>query len=404
MERSGKQRIIHAKISSSVALDRAIFGWNQKSLIGIVSPSYGTEKVSYGLEPEGFSYSKLLRVPIQRFESQGSFWKSTPVVLDHSVELVHTFNEIPIGMRPFVVSYENELPRYLGSPKKWQTEMGLNLLANGRCRAILALSEVAALTLSSKLLDLGANEICSKVSVFRGSIPNLPVNNSALHRRLTQSEPLRVLFVGRDAFGKGLLPALDALDDCRAQGALISATIVCGFEERVYISKGRCVDRLKVLERMQRQEDTTYHPLLSNQKIHELMRTHDVLIFPTLDESLGWVAVEASMAGIPVISTDVYALPELIVHGKTGYLIPLSKKPGTFRWSGLWLDGVAFDSEVASAFEVIRSNLVTYLVRFFENPALANSMGAAASEHMNSMYMLGSARDRIQEIYRNALG
>lgn len=399
-----KHKSTHAVISFSKGLDRKFFGWKQKSLVGIVSPSYGTEKVSYGLSPENFKYRKLFRVPVQRLESAGSFWKTTPIVLDHPVELVHTFNEIPIGIRPFVVSFENELPRYLGDPARWQINAGIDMLSSDRCRAIMALSEVAAINLRSKFLRLGVSEIASKISVFRGAVLDLPLNNSMARQRTSSLEPLRVLFVGRDAFGKGLLPTLDALDQCRSEGALIQATLVCNFEERDYISKGRLVDRLGIVERIRQQPDTTYYPLVTNQKIQEMMRSHDVLIFPTLDESLGWVAVEASLAGMPVISTDVYALPEIVIHGVTGYLIRLNKAQDSSRWSGLWLEGGEFDREVACAFESMKTDLSSYLMNFFVNPQLSSEMGQAAREHVSSMYSFELARAKLKNIYKNALG
>jgi len=71
-------------------------------------------------------------VPPYRVERSGTFWRQTPLVLDHPVSLVHTFNELPVGMRPFVVSFENELPRYLGTPSHWQLDAGYALLASGR--------------------------------------------------------------------------------------------------------------------------------------------------------------------------------------------------------------------------------------------------------------------------------
>ncbi len=91
-------------VSFAAPPSRLLMAWRRPGAIGIVAPGYGTEKVSYGLRPSGYSFHKVLRLPVHRFERHGTFWNHTPLLLDHPVELVHTFNELPYGMRPFVVT------------------------------------------------------------------------------------------------------------------------------------------------------------------------------------------------------------------------------------------------------------------------------------------------------------
>lgn len=379
---------------------RLTAAWKRRGAVGVVAPSYGTEKVSYGLKPPGHSFHKVTRLPVHRLEKQGTFWHNTPVVLDHPVELVHTFNDLPCGVRPFVVSFENELPRYLGNVKPWQFDLGFRLLESDRCRKILALSHAAAAALGKRLTERGLQSVMDKICVFRGTVLSVPEDDA---RPDPQGRPLRVLFVGRDAFGKGLLPALDALDDCRAKGAAIEATIVCNFEYRRYISKGYPIDAARVVERMKGLPGVSYHDQLPNREIHRLMHSHDVLLFPTLDESLGWVAVEAALAGMPVVTTDVFAIPELVVDGKTGVLIPMNKN-GLARWVGLWLEGAEFEKEVARTFDTMRTHLARALLGFADNPGLTAAMGRAARDHIESLYGFSRVQQQLGEIYDAALG
>lgn len=61
---------------------------------------------------------------------------------------------------------------------------------------------------------------------------------------------------------------------------------------------------------------------LSHNQILACMREHDVLIFPSLFEGFGLVITEAMSQGVPVITTDRTAGPDLIENGADGWIIP----------------------------------------------------------------------------------
>jgi N-acetyl-alpha-D-glucosaminyl L-malate synthase BshA len=54
--------------------------------------------------------------------------------------------------------------------------------------------------------------------------------------------------------------------------------------------------------------------------IEELLAVSDLFIMPSQSESFGLAALEAMACEVPVISTNVGGLPEVNIHGKTGYL------------------------------------------------------------------------------------
>jgi len=63
---------------------------------------------------------------------------------------------------------------------------------------------------------------------------------------------------------------------------------------------------------------------LQNKKNYDILASYDVMIFPTyfLGEGFPGVIIDAFIAGLPVITTDFHANPEIIVDGKNGILIP----------------------------------------------------------------------------------
>ncbi len=56
------------------------------------------------------------------------------------------------------------------------------------------------------------------------------------------------------------------------------------------------------------------------EQMDEILSITDLFLLPSQYESFGLSALEAMACGVPVISTNVGGLPEINVHGKTGYL------------------------------------------------------------------------------------
>ena len=53
-----------------------------------------------------------------------------------------------------------------------------------------------------------------------------------------------------------------------------------------------------------------------------LWREADVFVLPTRDEAFGTVFQEAAAAGLPAIGTRINAVPEIVLDGETGVLVP----------------------------------------------------------------------------------
>ena len=78
-------------------------------------------------------------------------------------------------------------------------------------------------------------------------------------------------------------------------------------------------------------ERITVHDSLApgDPRLTNLFAEADLFVLPTLVDISPLAIAEAFAAGIPVISSDVAAIPEMIVQGVTGFSIPLNQ---TQRW------------------------------------------------------------------------
>jgi len=57
-------------------------------------------------------------------------------------------------------------------------------------------------------------------------------------------------------------------------------------------------------------------------RVAPLLARADLFLLPSSTESFGLVALEAMASGVPVIASDVGGIPEVIEHGRTGFLAP----------------------------------------------------------------------------------
>jgi glycosyltransferase involved in cell wall biosynthesis len=53
-----------------------------------------------------------------------------------------------------------------------------------------------------------------------------------------------------------------------------------------------------------------------------LIPAFDLFTLPSKSEAFGYVLVEAGMAGVPVVATNVGGIPDIVTAGKTGILVP----------------------------------------------------------------------------------
>ena len=97
----------------------------------------------------------------------------------------------------------------------------------------------------------------------------------------------------------------------------------------------------------------------------------NVLVLPTYADAFPTATAEAQGFGIPVISTWIWAIPEIVVHEKTGFLI----RPGDFR------------------------GLVKYLELLIEDPSLRKSLGNNAREHFLKKFSIDVVRSQYRELY-----
>lgn len=98
------------------------------------------------------------------------------------------------------------------------------------------------------------------------------------------------------------------------------------YQEAVLVVVGDGELRESLEERIRTESLSNTVALVGHQADVDIwMRAFDLLLFPSLSEALGYVAIEAGIAGLPVIASSVGGIPEIIEHEKSGILVPAKK-------------------------------------------------------------------------------
>jgi glycosyltransferase involved in cell wall biosynthesis len=372
--------------------------------VGIVFPGYGYERVSYALPIQSINYNRVYSIPVHRLEKNGNFYKNTPLVFGQGVKLLHTWNAIPITEHPFVVSFENEIPRYFGNISKWQKELGFFLLKSNRCKAMLALSNNAAKIAHKNLVELGLPEIASKIQTFRGGIMLNHRENISKHTNsdFAGDRALNITFVGADLFPKGFVPAFEALTNLVSSGAPINLTVIGRFKPGGYVLKEFSNDPVEWSGIIKKTPWLTHYESLPNKEVINQLLRSDLLIFPSYDESLGWAVIEAGLLGVPSITTNIFALPELVKHNVSGHVINL-KLGNQNRWQGIWEDGTQLKQEIQDANQKISEGITSAVLQIIKNPQTLVNWGEESKKHLKSLYCPVQAARKLSKIYSNAL-
>lgn len=109
--------------------------------------------------------------------------------------------------------------------------------------------------------------------------------------------------------------------------------------------------------------------------VKRLMIASDVLLFPSLFEGFGLVAIEASSVGLPVVASRVPGLTEAVKDGETGLLF-----------------GVEDTNGMAQA-----------VVRLISDRMYSQHMGERARSYVQEQFSLEASARRLLELYHECL-
>jgi glycosyltransferase involved in cell wall biosynthesis len=248
------------------------------------------------------------------------------VYIREPCDLIHTTSGVlPLNRKPFVVGVEY-YSSFVGLQHDKALQRGyfentLKRLLADNCKSILPTSEASK---KSMIATFG------QAAISKGLVDKMEVVYPAVvprnAPRKRKTDTIRVLHIGSGFFEKGgreLVRAVEILkEDRKLDVELVLVTSSRPFydaEFSRFLDAYRDRDWIKVVPTNQPRE------VLYN----DYYGQSDIFALPSYGDFFGYVFLEAMACGLPLVGTDVFAIPEIIQDGINGFVV---KTPiGPFR-------------------------------------------------------------------------
>lgn len=391
--------------------------------VGFDQLGYLHEKAIHGSRPHGIQHVKVQRLPLEllmptRALAEAAFQTYVPLPFVHQVpgesrhlrlgrgvDLYHCYNRVYLGRRPWGVTFETHLPRFIVNPRtSWVYRRACERLAAPACRFIVAMSEMARRTFEATHPEL-AGAVVDKLSVIYPAQATFRSPDQVQTRWDTPPEPpLRCLFVGNAFFRKGGPPLLRAVERLHQQGAQIQLDVVSTLETGDYVTGAGDAELSWARDRLSR-APFTLRSNLPPDAVLARMDDADLLLLPTLDDSFGMVVVEALSRGTPVLTTDLRALPEINPAG-TGLVVEMPRGvEHRDYWAGLELPAGSAQRRrlLAETQDLLEEGIHSTLQRVLSGEELLGPRAVAGHAFAADRFHPIRHATALRELYRAAL-
>jgi len=302
-----------------------------------------------------------------------------------------------ITNKPWCTTFETVVPR--GKP--FLNEFGIvkhsipldflvQRMAKGNCKAIIAMSDCCLAMQRQVWESFHEYKDNLNAKTIKIDVPQ-PILADAVKN--APNKTVKFIFIGKDFVRKGGLEILAAMRDLRMKRTdfelyLIGNTHhISNYAFRLWQDEKK--DYSDLLAWMETQDWITHFTSLSNEAVLNLIRQCDVGLLPTWSDTYGYSVLEFQAAGLPVISTNVRALPEINTNG---WLLDLP----TNSCGEL---GIKSSHHKFILRQSIRKQLYDVFFFILEHPEEIRTRGQKSLEYIRNTHSPDRYVEKIKEVY-----
>ena len=208
-------------------------------------------------------------------------------------------------------------------------------------------------------------------------------------------EQLNILFSG-DFFRKGGANVVDAFERLQTRYSGLRLQLCCSPE--IDFKTSNLALRSDYLGRIKRNPQIKLGRVTRDQMLTDVLPSTDIFVSPTYLETFGFAVLEAMAYGIPILTTNYFALPEMIDHETSGLLIDTSDYDCEMMFPGYRVNSIPPDFH-----SFMTESVFGGLARLIESRPLRQSLGTQAVTRANSDFSFETRNPKMRKIYEAAL-
>lgn len=240
----------------------------------------------------------------------------------------HTINDVLFTHKPWCASFETIMPRggeilnvnhhqSFDLVREGGVELLLSRMAKDNCKKLIALS-VCNYELQKQLYHLYPE--FEKILLDKTTVISVPQKVLVNAPKEKCNKTLRFIFVGNDFNRKGGAEIVRAFANLRKDRTDFELILITRLEANHNYAFKEWQDTVSEIYEVnaviENSKDWMHvYRNLTNIKTLELIKSSDVGLLPTWGDTYGYSVLEFQAAGIPVITTNIRALPEINPNG-----------------------------------------------------------------------------------------
>lgn len=222
-----------------------------------------------------------------------------------------------------------------------------------------------------KYLVVLSEEWKKKLQVVKTKTPIIVIENySNIHReylRRKENKKKKILFLGFITKLKGCFDIPEIAKKVLENNADV---------EFILAGSGKVRKLQDIIEEKDISQYFSFPGWVKKEEKEKLLKNADIFFLPSYTEAMPMSILEAMGYGLPIITTNVGGIPQLVVNGRNGYMVEPGKK-----------------DDFAKA-----------ILKLIDNDELIYRMGKESIEMADEKYSLEKHLAKIRELYDNALG
>jgi glycosyltransferase involved in cell wall biosynthesis len=224
-----------------------------------------------------------------------------------------------------------------------------------------------------------------KTKVLHAPQPLL-VNEEDIELKIRRKEEIEFIFVGRLFFIKGGKAVIDVLSKFREKYSF-KLTLISSLQYDDYFTGTSYDEMVRYRDIIKRKTWIDYYETLPNDKVLEKCRQASVGLLPSFAETYGYAVLEMQAAGLPVVTTNIRAFPELN-NDECGWVcnIPVSE------------DGCCPERDMTKLYGVLEGELERVFEDIFSHPEQIKTKGLKAWNRIKDMHNPERYASQIEKV------